>query len=140
MSKAVGTPASGTPSTTTPLSVGSNAFTNMANLETVKLPANANINPTYFGNPTDAEGAAPKLKTIQYVDASSSSSSSATIALSDATISSPNFSKIQNSTIEIKSNTSSAINFNGGVFNGNGTMTKLMLNVTQDPRNGSGSL
>lgn len=137
LSAAVGTPgtsASGT-TQTTPLSVGSGAFTNMANLETVKLPANANINPTYFGNPT-TEGAKQNLTSITY--GTDSSKDSATITLSDATISSPNFSKITNQTIEIKSDTSSAINFNGGVFNGNGTMTTLKLNVMQ--RNGNGSL
>ena len=126
LSKAVGTQAStgGNPSTpATTLSVGSNAFTNMAELMTVKLPANANINPTYFGNPTDATE--QKLKTITYGTAT------ATITLSDATISSLNFSKIKNSTIEIKSSVgSSGITFTGGVFNGNDTMTTLKLSVT----------
>lgn len=138
LSAAVGTTASGGSGTQTPaqtLSVGSGAFTNMAKLTTVKLPKDSNINPTYFGNPADGE---QKLASIKY--GTEDSSSSATIALTDATISSPNFSKIQNQTIQINSNTSSAINFNGGVFNGNSTMKKLMLNVTQNPRNGSGSL
>lgn len=140
LSKAGGTSGSASSSPSTPtqtLTVGSNAFTNMANLTTVKLPANADINPTYFGNPADAAATAPKLNSIMYVGADSSSSS-ATITLTDTTISSPNFSKIQNPTIQINSNTSSTINFNGGVFNGNITMTKLMLNVTQ--RNGNTSL
>ena len=130
LSKANGTPGSTSGSTQTPattLSVGSGAFTNMVNLTTVTLPANANINPTYFGNPADA--AEQKLKTITYGD--SSSSSSATITLTDQNISSPNFSKIKNQVIEIKSSVGqSTINFNGGVFNGNDTMTTLKLNVT----------
>lgn len=135
-----GTASGGGGGQTTPapsLTVGSNAFTDMADLETVKLPANSNINPTYFGNPAPAEGATPKLKTITYGDGSSSS---ATATLSDQTISSTNFSKIANSTIEIKSNNSNTINFNGGVFFGNTNLQTLKLNVTQDPRNGSGSL
>ena len=137
LSAAVGTPGStgstggNTPATT--LTVNSGAFTNMANLETVKLPAKADINPTYFGNPADGE---QKLASIKY--GTDSSTDSATITLSDQNISSLNFSKITNQTIEIKSNTSSAINFNGGVFNGNSTMTTLKLNVI--PRNGNGSL
>lgn len=133
LSQAVGTPASGgnpsTPAQT--LSVGPGAFTNMAELTTVKLPKDSNINPTYFGNPADGK---QNLASITYGDGT------ATATIGDATISSPNFSKIQNQTIQINSNTSSAINFNGGVFNGNSTMKKLMLNVTQNPRNGSGSL
>ena len=137
LSKAVGTPASGgsaqTPART--LSVGSGAFTNMAELTTVKLPKDSNINPTYFGNPT-TEGTTPKLTSIMYGDGTATATATATIG--DATISSPNFSKIQNQTIQINSNTSSTINFTGGVFNGNSTMTKLMLNVTQ--RNGNTSL
>lgn len=138
LSKAVGTSASGgttqTPATT--LSVGSGAFTNMASLTDVKLPGNAtNINPANFGNPTTAEGTAPKLTSITYVG----ENATATITLTDQNISSPNFSKIANTTIQINSQTNQAINFNGGVFNGNKTMTKLMLNVTQQP-NGNSSL
>lgn len=130
LSKAVGTSASGSSQTTQTLSVGSNAFTNMANLTTVKLPANADINPTYFGNPADAAGTAPKLASITYVG-TDTATATATATLSDQTISSPNFSKIKNSTIEIKSNvSSSSINFTGGVFNGNDTMTTLKLSVT----------
>ena len=130
LSKAVGTSASSSSQTTRTLSVGSNAFTNMANLTTVKLPANADINPTYFGNPADAAGTAPKLASITYVG-TDTATATATATLSDQTISSPNFSKIKNSTIEIKSNvSSSSINFTGGVFNGNDTMTTLKLSVT----------
>ena len=128
LSKA-GTAASGgnpsTPAQT--LSVGANAFTNMPELTTVKLPANANINPTYFGNPT-TEGATPKLASITY--GGTTTSATATTG-NDTTISSLNFSKITNQTIEIKSSVgSSGITFTGGVFNGNDTMTTLKLNVT----------
>lgn len=135
---AAGTTTSGgpssSPSTQAPsLTVGSNAFTNMANLAEVKLPANANINPTYFGNPTTAEGA-PKLQTITY------GTGTAIATIGDATISSSNFSKIKNETIQIKSNTQQPINFTGGVFNGNKTMTTLKLNVTQNQPNGNSSL
>ena len=130
LSQAVGTQASGSGTQAQTLSVGSGAFTNMADLTTVKLPANADINPANFGNPTDATE--QKLSTITYVGTDSSSSSTpATITLSDATISSTNFSKIKNSTIEIKSSVgSSGITFTGGVFNGNDTMTTLKLSVT----------
>lgn len=134
LSKAVGTPASssGTPATPAQtLSVGSGAFTNMASLTEVKLPANANINPTYFGNPADATE--QKLKTITYVGENSAAAATTVTATTgnDATISSPNFSKIKNSSIEIKSSVGgSIINFTGGVFNGNDTMTTLKLNVT----------
>ena len=101
----------------------------MADLTTVKLPANADINPTYFGNPT-TEGTAPKLTSITY-GAESTTTTTATITLSDATISSLNFSKIKNSTIEIKSSVGgSGITFTGGVFNGNADLTTLKLNVT----------
>ena len=138
LSKAVGTPASGSSGTqTTPLSVGSNAFTNMANLETVKLPKDSNINLAYFGNPA-TEGTEQKLKTITY--GADATSTLATITLSDATISSTNFSKITNKEIQIKSSTNQTINFSGGVFNGNETMTTLKLSVTQNPANNNASL
>lgn len=125
-----------------PLTVGSNAFTNMPELATVKLPANANINPTYFGNPVPAEGATPKLQTIQYgTDSSGTGTGTATATLTDQNISSTNFSKIKNPTIEINSQTNQTINFNGGVFFGNATMTTLKLNVNQaSNRNGSAPL
>ena len=132
LSAAVGT----TGATQTTLSVGSGAFTNMANLTEVKLPATTtNINLANFGNPTTGE---QKLNTITYKG--TTDSATATITLSDANISSPNFSKITNQTIEIKSSTSNVVNFTGGVFNGNKTMTKLMLNVTQTPTNGNAAL
>ena len=135
LSKAVGTATSaGGSSPTTPaqtLTVGSGAFTNMASLTEVKLPANADINPTYFGNPADAAGTAPKLASITYVGTDATATATATATLSDQTISSPNFSKIKNSSIEIKSSVGgSTINFTGGVFNGNDTMTTLKLSVT----------
>ena len=133
LSKAVGTQASGSPGATTPartLSVGSNAFTNMANLTTVKLPKDSDINPANFGNPATATE--QKLKTITYGDGT------ATATIGDTTISSTNFSKIQNQTIQINSQTNQTISFTGGVFNGNSTMKTLKLNVTQ--RNGNTSL
>lgn len=122
--------------TPNPLTVGSNAFTNMVNLTTVTLPANANINPTYFGNPADAaEGA--KLNSITY----GAATATATATIGDGTISSTNFSKIKNETIEIKSSFgNSGINFNGGVFNGNADLKTLKLNVTQSPANGNAPL
>ena len=130
LSKAVGTATSAGGSSPTTLAqtltVGSGAFTNMADLTTVKLPANADINPTYFGNPADAAGTAPKLASITYVGTDATATTG-----NDANISSPNFSKIKNSSIEIKSSVGgSTINFTGGVFNGNDTMTTLKLSVT----------
>ena len=125
LSKA-GTATSAGGSSQTTLTVGSGAFTNMADLTTVKLPANADINPTYFGNPTTATE--QKLTSITY--GTGTETATATTG-NDATISSPNFSKIKNSTIEIKSSVgNSGINFTGGVFNGNDTMTTLKLSVT----------
>ena len=95
-------------------------------LTEVKLPANSNINPTYFGNPTDATD--KKLNSITYVG--TDATATATTG-NDATISSTNFSKIKNQVIEIKSSVGgSTINFTGGVFNGNSTMTTLKLSVT----------
>ena len=137
LSKAGGTTGSTSGGSPTTLTVGSNAFTNMADLTTVKLPANADINPTYFGNPTTET--APKLNNITYMATDATSpAATATITLSDATISSLNFSKIKNSTIEIKSQNSNTINFTGGVFNGNTDLTTLKLNVTT--RNGNAAL
>ena len=135
LSKAVGAQTStGGSNTNQTLSVGSNAFTNMVNLTTVTLPATAtNINPANFGNPTTA-GVEQKLKTITY----GTGTETATATIGDANISSLNFSKISNKVIQINSSTSSPINFNGGVFNGNKTMTTLKLNVTQN--NGNASL
>ena len=135
LSKAVGAQTStGGSNTNQTLSVGSNAFTNMVNLTTVTLPATAtNINPANFGNPTTA-GVEQKLKTITY----GTETATATATIGDANISSLNFSKISNKVIQINSSTSSPINFNGGVFNGNKTMTTLKLNVTQN--NGNASL
>lgn len=131
-----GTVAAATP-TPNPLTVGSNAFTNMVNLTTVTLPANANINPTYFGNPADAAEGAPKLNSITY----GAATATATATIGDGTISSTNFSKIKNETIEIKSSFgNSGINFNGGVFNGNADLKTLKLNVTQSPANGNAPL
>lgn len=126
-------------STSTTLTVSSGSFTNMANLTTVKLPANADINPTYFGNPVDAE--TPKLKTIQYGDDKTTTATATATTGNDANISSLNFSKITNPTIEIKSSVgSSTINFTGGVFNGNETMTTLKLSLAANTRNGNNPL
>lgn len=136
LSKATGTPASSSPGATTPattLSVGSGAFTNMVSLETVKLPKDSNINPANFGNPTDA--AEQKLKTITY---GTPTTDPATATIGDANISSLNFSKIKNSTIQINSSTNQTINFTGGVFYENADLTTLKLSVTQ--RNGNASL
>ena len=137
LSKAVGTPASGgsgTPTPATTLSVGSGAFTNMADLTDVKLPKDSNINPANFGNPATATD--KKLKTIMY--GADSSKDPATATIGDANISSLNFSKIKNSTIQINSSTNQTINFTGGVFYGNADLTTLKLSVTQ--RNGNASL
>lgn len=117
--------------TTPSLSVGSGAFTNMVDLTTVKLPANANIDPANFGNPADATGT-PKLQTIQYGTDSTTTTTPATATISNANISSTNFSKIKNSTIEIKSSVgNSGITFTGGVFFGNTNLTTLKLSVTR---------
>lgn len=141
LSKATGTQAStGGATQTTPLTVGAGAFTNMADLAQVKLPANANINPADFGNPADATE--QKLTSITYVGADSTTPATATATTgNDANISSTNFSKIKNQVIEIKSSVGgSTINFNGGVFNGNETMTTLKLSLATGTRNGNNPL
>lgn len=143
LSKATGTQAStGGAAQTTPLTVGAGAFTNMADLTTVKLPANANINPADFGNPADATE--QKLTSITYVGADSTTPATATVTVTtgnDANISSTNFSKIKNQVIEIKSSVGgSTINFSGGVFNGNETMTTLKLSLATGTRNGNNPL
>ena len=141
MSKATGTQAStGGAAQTTPLTVGAGAFTNMADLTTVKLPANANINPADFGNPADATE--QKLTSITYVGADSTTPATATATTgNDANISSTNFSKIKNQVIEIKSSVGgSTISFSGGVFNGNETMTTLKLSLATGTRNGNNPL
>lgn len=136
-----GTASAGGSTSTPSLTVGSNAFTNMMNLTTVTLPANADINPTYFGNPT-TEGAEQKLNSITYGTENSGTYSTPVIAtIGDATISSLNFSKIKNKTIEIKSSVSqSTINFTGGVFNGNADLTTLKLSLAAGTRNGNNPL
>ena len=141
LSKATGTQAStGGAAQTTPLTVGAGAFTNMADLTTVKLPANANINPADFGNPADATE--QKLTSITYVGADSATPATATATTgNDANISSTNFSKIKNQVIEIKSSVGgSTISFSGGVFNGNETMTTLKLSLATGTRNGNNPL
>ena len=130
LSLAGGTTGSTSGGTTPSLTVGSGAFTNMADLTTVKLPANSNIDPANFGNPADATGT-PKLQTIQY-GTDSTTTTPATATISNATISSTNFSKITNKTIEIKSSVgNSGITFTGGVFFGNTNLQTLKLSVTQ---------
>lgn len=141
LSKATGTQAStGGAAQTTTLTVGAGAFTNMADLAQVKLPANANINPADFGNPADATE--QKLTSITYVGTDSTTPATATATTgNDANISSTNFSKIKNKTIEIKSSVGgSTINFSGGVFNGNETMTTLKLSLATGTRNGNNPL
>ena len=133
LSAATGSTGSG--ASTQTLSVGPGAFTNMAELTTVKLPKDSNINPAYFGNPANAEGT-PKLTSITYGE-NNEATAAATITLSDATISSPNFSKIKNSTIQINSSTNQTINFTGGVFYGNADLTTLKLSVMQHNSNAS---
>lgn len=141
LSAATGTQAStGGAAQTTTLTVGAGAFTNMADLAQVKLPANANINPADFGNLADATE--QKLTSITYVGADSTAPATATATTgNDANISSTNFSKIKNKTIEIKSSVGgSTINFSGGVFNGNETMTTLKLSLATGTRNGNNPL
>ena len=138
LSAATGTQAStGGAAQTTTLTVGAGAFTNMADLAQVKLPANANINPADFGNPADATE--QKLTSITYMETDTTPATATTG--NDANISSTNFSKIKNKTIEIKSSVGgSTINFNGGVFNGNETMTTLKLSLATGTRNGNNPL
>ena len=138
LSAATGTQAStGGAAQTTTLTVGAGAFTNMADLAQVKLPANANINPADFGNPADATE--QKLTSITYMGTDTTPATATTG--NDANISSTNFSKIKNKTIEIKSSVGgSTINFNGGVFNGNETMTTLKLSLATGTRNGNNPL
>ena len=126
LSKAVGTQAtSGNPSTpATPLTVGANAFTNMAALAEVKLPANANINPAYFGNPANAE--TPKLKTITY--GTNAKTDPATFKGTDSTFSGTNYNKISNETIDLTGYTN-LTTLGAGVLFGNTAMTTLKMNA-----------
>ena len=120
LSAATGTSAS---AGTTPLSVGSGAFTNMASLETVKLPKDSNINPAYFGNPADA--AEPKLKTIQY---GKENSSPATFKGNGNTFSGANYNKISNETIDLIGY-ASLTTLGAGVLFGNTAMKTLKMNA-----------
>lgn len=117
--------AAATAPTPNPLTVGSGAFTNMANLETVTLPANANINPANFGNPAPAEGAAPKLKTIQY---GATTSDPATFSGNDSTFSGTNYNKISNDTIDL-TGYARLTTLGAGVFNGNTNLKTLKMNA-----------
>lgn len=123
LSKAVGTQASGTPSATTPLSVGSGAFTNMADLTEVKLPANSNINPAYFGNPTTATD--KKLKTITY---GADNTTPAAFSGNNNTFSGTNYNKISNKTIDLTGYTN-LTTLGAGVLFGNTAMTTLKMNA-----------
>ena len=117
-----GTATSGSP--TTPLTVGSDAFTNMASLETVQLPANSNINPANFGNPT-AEGTEPKLKTIMY---GVKATDPATFSGNDSTFSGTNYNKISNETINLTGYTN-LTTLGAGVLFGNAAMKTLKMNA-----------
>lgn len=123
LSKAVGTPA--TSSGTTPLTVGSNAFTNMANLETVKLPKDSNINPAYFGNPVPAEGTEQKLKTITY---GTLLTDPAAFSGAGNTFSGTNYNKISNKTIDL-TGYPNLTTLGTGVLFGNAAMTTLKMNA-----------
>lgn len=127
LSAATGTSASGgSPSApATPLSVGSNAFTNMAELTTVKLPKDSNINPAYFGNPTPAEGAEPKLKTITY---GTDNTTPATFKGDGSTFSGTNYNKISNETIDLTGYTN-LTTLGAGVLFDNTAMTTLKMNA-----------
>ena len=125
LSAATGTQASGGTSSTTPLTVGSNAFTNMADLETVKLPKDSNINPANFGNPATAEGTAPKLKTIQYGEGTTTP---AAFSGTGSTFSGTNYNKISNQTIDL-TGYANLTTLGAGVFNGNTAMTTLKMNA-----------
>lgn len=124
LSKAVGTQASGTPSATTPLSVGSGAFTNMADLTEVKLPANSNINPAYFGNPTTATD--KKLKTITY--GANAKTDPAAFSGTSNTFSGTNYNKISNETIDL-TGYANLTTLGTGVLFGNTAMTTLKMNA-----------
>ena len=123
LSAATGTQASAGSAQT--LNVGSGAFTNMPELATVKLPANSNINPAYFGNPTPAEGTTPKLKTIQY---GTKTSDPATFSGTGNTFSGTNYNKISNETIDLTGYTS-LTTLGAGVLFGNTAMKILKMNA-----------
>ena len=127
LSAAVGTPAtSGGSSPTTPtrtLSVGSGAFTNMADLTTVKLPKDSNINPAYFGNPTDAE--TQKLTSITY---GTVATETAAFSGSGSTFSGTNYNKISNETIDL-TGYASLTTLGAGVLFGNTAMKTLKMNA-----------
>lgn len=124
LSAATGTSASGGSGTqTTPLSVGSNAFTNMAELTTVKLPKDSNINPAYFGNPTDAE--TQKLKTIMY---GAEETVPAAFSGTSNTFSGTNYNKISNQTIDL-TGYPNLTTLGAGVLFGNTAMQTLKMNA-----------
>ena len=126
LSAATGTSASGgSPSApATPLSVGSNAFTNMAELTTVKLPKDSNINPAYFGNPA-TEGTEQKLKTITY---GAEETVPAAFSGTSNTFSGTNYNKISNQTIDL-TGYANLTTLGAGVLFGNTAMTTLKMNA-----------
>lgn len=123
LSAAVGTPATSGGTQTTPLTVGSGAFTNMADLTTVKLPKDSNINPAYFGNPTDAE--TQKLTSITY---GTVATETATFSGSGSTFSGTNYNKISNETIDL-TGYASLTTLGAGVLFGNTAMKTLKMNA-----------
>lgn len=126
LSKAGGTQASGSAPSATPLTVGSNAFTNMADLTTVQLPKDSNINPASFGNPVPAEGTtAPKLKTIQY---GAATTDPATFSGNGNTFSGTNYNKISNQTIDL-TGYANLTTLGAGVLFGNTAMQTLKMNA-----------
>ena len=126
---ATGTPASGgsgstgTQTPATPLTVGSDAFTNMVNLETVQLPKDSNINPGYFGNPADATD--KKLTSITY---GTETSDPATFSGTNNTFSGTNYNKISNQTIDL-TGYPNLTTLGAGVLFGNTAMTTLKMNA-----------
>lgn len=123
LSAAVGTATSG--SQTTPLNVGPGAFTNMAELAQVKLPANSNINPAYFGNPANAEGT-PKLTSITYGE--NAATTPAAFSGTGNTFSGTNYNKISNQTIDL-TGYPNLTTLGAGVLFGNTAMTTLKMNA-----------
>lgn len=109
--------------TPNPLTVGSDAFTNMVNLETVQLPKDSNINPGYFGNPADATD--KKLTSITY---GTETSDPATFSGTNNTFSGTNYNKISNQTIDL-TGYPNLTTLGAGVLFGNTAMTTLKMNA-----------
>ena len=122
LSAATGSTGSG--ASTQTLSVGPGAFTNMAELTTVKLPKDSNINPAYFGNPANAEGT-PKLTSITYGE---NNEATAAFSGTNNTFSGTNYNKISNQTIDLIGYTN-LTTLGAGVLFGNTAMTTLKMNA-----------